>query len=75
MGPTFGSSLFQSKSDPHGSFTGIPKATAIWLGDESNSSMGFDADNLSMFGAWTDGFVYVRPGRDALLAHDEKRGQ
>ncbi len=75
MGPTFGSSLFQSKRDPHGSFAGIPKATAIWLGDESNASMGFDADNLSMFGAWTDGFVFVRPSRDALLDHDEIRGK
>jgi hypothetical protein len=75
MGPTFGSSLFQSRSDPNGSFSGIPKATAIWLGDESNSSIGFDADNLSMFAGWTDGFVYVKGGRDALLDHDEIRGK
>ena len=75
MGPTFGSSLFQSRSDPNGSFAGIPKATAIWLGDESNSSIGFDADNLSMFAGWTDGFVYVKGGRDALLDHDEIRGK
>ncbi len=75
MGPTFGSSLFQSRSDPNGSFAGIPKATAIWLGDESNSTIGFDADNLSMFAGWTDGFVYVKGGRDALLDHDEIRGK
>ncbi len=75
MGPTFTSTLNASRQDPHGGFAGIPKGTAIRLGGESNASMGFDADNLSMFGAWTDGFVYVRPGRDALLDHDEIRGK
>ena len=75
LGPTFGSTLLQSRSDPNGSFAGIPKATAIWLGDESNSSIGFDADNLSMFAGWTGGFVYVKGGRDALLDHDEIRGK
>ena len=75
LGPTFGSSLFQSKKDPNGSFAGIPKATAIWLGKDANASIGFDADNLSMFAAWTGGFVHIRGGRDALLDHDEIRGQ
>ena len=75
LGPTFGSSLFASKSDPDGPFAGIPKATAIRLGGEANVSIGFDADNLSIFAAWTGGFVHVRGGRDALLDHDEIRGQ
>ena len=75
FGPTFGSTILRSKKDPNGDFAGVPKATAIRLGQDTNASIGFDADNLSMFAAWSGGFVHVRGGRDALLDHDEIRGQ
>ncbi len=72
LGPTFSASLKPSGKGVRWEHTA--KVIAVRIGDSGNAGMGFDTDMLRMVAGWTDGFIRVNPGRNALLDHHSARG-
>ncbi|MBT6461312.1 MAG: hypothetical protein HOK49_02120, partial [Opitutae bacterium] len=72
LGPTFSASLKPSGQGVKWEHTA--KVIAIRVGKSGNAGVGFDTDMLRVVAGWTDGFVRVNPGRNALLDHHSSRG-
>ena len=72
LGPTFSASLKPSGQGVRWEHTA--KVIAIRVGESGNAGVGFDTDMLRVVAGWTEGFVRVNPGRNALLDHHSSRG-
>lgn len=72
LGPTFSASLKPSGQGVKWEHTA--KVIAVRVGETGNAGIGFDTDMLRLVAGWTDGFIRVNPGRNALLDHHSARG-
>jgi len=73
LGPIFSASI---KSSGKGvKFAQAPKTIGIRIGVSGNAGIGFDTDLLRVAAGWSDGFIRINPGRNALLDHHSARGQ
>ena len=72
LGPTFSASLKPSGKGER--WEQSPKVIAVKVGENGNAGVGFDTELLRVVSGWTEGFIRVNPGRNALLDHHSARG-